>query len=124
LIAKEMKKQIRITSIFSLIAFLGAAVANTETPYPLGTSDLVRDQRLDEFKVEEIEPIRWTWNAESVELTYEGNESTLSQFKFADQVTVTELQIENQKLKQRVAELELRLSKLEELLTAKERSSR
>ena len=121
-----MKKQIRITSIFSLIAFLGVAVANTETPYPLGTSDLVRDQRFDEFKVKEIkiEPIRWSWNAESVELTYEGNESTLSQFKFADQVTVTELQIENQKLKQRVAELEQRLSKLEELLSGKERSSR
>ena len=122
-----MKKQIRITSIFSLIALLGAAVANTETPYPLGTSDLVRDQRLNEFIVKEeikIEPIRWAWNAESVELTYEGSESSLSQFKSADQVTVNELQAENHKLKQRVDELELRLSKLEELLSDKERSSR
>ena len=110
-----------------MIALLGAAVANTETPYPLGTSDLVRDQRLNEFIVKEeikIEPIRWTWNAESVELTYEGSESSLSQFKFADQVTVNELQAENHKLKQRVDELELRLSKLEELLSDKERSSR
>ena len=121
-----MKKEMKIVIPLGLAFFIGAAIANVETPYPLGTSDLVRDKRVEEFKPKEIkiEPIRWTWDAESVELVYEENDSTLSQFKFADQLSVAELQIENQKLRKKVAELELRLSRLEKLHEDEERTSR
>ena len=121
-----MNKQIRSISTLSIFAFFSISLADGETPLPLGASDLVPDKRFDEFRIKEtkIEPIRWKWNAESVKLIFEDDDSTLGEFKFADQWAVAELQIENEKLKARVSELESRLSKLEGLLSPKERTSR
>ncbi len=84
--------------------FLVCSLTYGETQLPLGTSDLVPDKRFDEFRIKEtkIEPISWTWNAKSVQLTYEDGDSTLGEFKFADQWSVAALQVENQKLKDRV----------------------
>ena len=120
-----MKNQTKFISTLSLAAFLSTATANDGTPYPLGTSDLAPNKRLDEFRPKEtrIEPIKWLWDSESVKLTDEESNLTSGEFKFADQRTVKSLQVENKKLKERVTELELRLGKLEEILSTKEQTS-
>jgi hypothetical protein len=121
-----MKEEIRLTSTLGILAILSVSAANEETPLPLGASDLVPDKRFDQFRTKEtkIEPISWKWSADSVQLVYESDDSTLGEFKFADQWAIAELQLENQKLKEKVSELESRLSKLEGLLAPEERTSR
>lgn len=125
-VAKKMKYQIKSILALSSIALLTSANGYEETPLPLGASDLVSDQRFDQYQLKEtkIEPVTWIWDSKSVELIYEGKDSSLGEFKFADQWSVAALQVENQKLKERVTDLELRLSKIEGLLTTKERTSR
>ena len=120
-----MKNQIICILSFSLIAFINSTKGNEGTHLPIGAPDLVPDERFDQYRPREtqIEPIRWTWDAKSVELVYEENDSTLGEFKFADQWSVAALQLENKRLKERVTELELKLAKLEEILTTKERTS-
>lgn len=110
-----MKNQLRCILGFSLVAFISSTKGNEGTRLPLGTPDLVPDERFDQHRPREtqIEPIRWTWDAKSVELVYEENDSTLGEFKFADQWSVAALQLENKRLKERVTELELRLATLE-----------
>lgn len=103
---------------------MSPAKSNDETPLPLGASDLLTDERFDQYRPEKtkIDPIQWTWNAESVELIYGEKDSTFGEFTLADQWAVAELQIENQELKERVSELESRLSKLEGLLSSQKRT--
>lgn len=104
--------------VASLACYLTAVKGNEGLKYPPGATDLVPDQRFNEFKLRNIETVSFTVKA--VDIQWDQVEiKGLNEYQFDYPTEIIELKLENEKLKKEVSELKQRLSRLEALLNPK-----
>ena len=90
--------------------------------YPPGATDLVPDQRFDEYKIKNLETLSFTVKAVDIDWDFDWDKvevEGLDTFQIDYPASILELRLENEKMKKEILELKLRLSKLEELLNQK-----
>ncbi len=115
----------QIISIFltSLAFCISQLSGNEEIKYPPGATDLVPNQRFEEFRPQLREKIEFTPKAidlSQFEIIDEDEQPEgMNEWKINYDSTILQLSLENEKLKKEISELEQRVSKLEELLNQK-----
>ena len=91
--------------------------------YPPGAADLVPNQRLEEFELENSPTLSYRWKTGNVGKWKTGGIDwdkveikELDTYHINYPSTILELRLENEMMKKEISELKLRLSKLEEIL--------
>jgi len=108
--------------VASLACYLTAAKGNEGLKYPPGATDLVPDQRFNDFKLRNIETVSFTVKAVDIQWDHQWDQveiKGLNEYQFDYPTEIIELKLENEKLKKEVSELKQRLSRLEALLNPK-----
>lgn len=118
--AEKMNIQTTLIFVASLACYLATATGNEGLKYPPGATDLVPDQRFNEFKLRNIETVSFTVKAVDIQWDFQWDEvEGLNEYQFDYPTEIVEFKLENEMLKKQIAELKLRLSKLEALLNSK-----
>ena len=121
-----MRDQMLPILLFSLACFILPLNGEHEPLYPPGATDLVPNQRLEEFKLENSPTLSFRWKAGDIgkwktgDIDWDKVEiEGLDTYQIAYPSTILELRLQNEMMKTEISELKLRLSKLEKVLNQK-----
>ena len=113
-----MNKQTISIFLTSLACITYPLKGNEELKYPAGATDLVPDQRFEQFKDPKFDTLTFKVKVEDIVWDKEIIEG-LNEYQFDYPSEVIELKLENEKLKKEISDLKQRVSKLEALLNPK-----